>query len=175
MFPRCLALVTLLLAMLPAPAAAQCCTPAPVDQAYAHASAVFVGTVTSSRDRLFSKNGYRTRLHVDEAFKGTATGQTYTILSNYSICGGFFREGARYLVYASGNEEIPCPRTRYIPAHVQDDEVQLLRSLAAENPAHDHSAPTHLLVLLVVAALLFVILVLLFNATRQERPPDVRS
>ncbi len=155
-----LLLATLAMLAIPAAATAQECDP-PIDQAFHQASHVFVGTVTSSRATFFGKNRYRTRFHVDEAFKGTTTGNTYTMLSSSLPVGVFFREDARYLVYALDNELIRCGRTRAISIHSpNDEELLVLRSLAPQplDGEPGSSAPR----LVVFAAFLFVVLIGLF-------------
>ncbi len=146
-----LAVAPLLVLVQPAPASACSCGGSPfvcngmTDLATVGHTAVFVGMVVSiatvhgAIGSPGQKNSVilerRVRLRIDEAFtrlSGTEIQVTTNGMS--AMCGYDFREGQRYLVYATGSASDPslqvslCSRTR--PLAEASDDVELLRGFA---------------------------------------------
>jgi hypothetical protein len=98
--------------------------------AYKKARAVFVGQVlnvktTSSYTQKTLDYPYAVTFHVEQSWKGVR-GDSITILARapFFQCPGFtFREGARYLVYAYGDDllvDVSCTQTKLADVAASD-------------------------------------------------------
>jgi uncharacterized GH25 family protein len=108
-------------------------------KAYAKADAVWVGTISNVQPGV-GKSAFRdmrATFLVDEALKGKKSEKLDVFTSSQgTACGYPFENGGSYLVYAYRDAETKelqtsiCGRTRRLAIGVEEDEIEILRSLS---------------------------------------------
>ena len=130
-------LVAITLFILPSPNAWACsCGPMPPPcEAFAHATIIFLGTIT---EVLEANETYitRVRMTVDKAYKGVSE-KTLVVYDDGMCDGPILKMGQQYLLYTrtGRNGEVPsrgCSRSRHVRGAAED--LKYLESLAGLSP-----------------------------------------